>query len=270
MLRTRPSGVPRWIPPGKSAVDHPPIALVVALAQERRAVQRCLASVRNWRGGEFRALVGELAGQAVVVVQAGIGRDRARSALLAASDRSPLRAAWSLGFAGGLAETLRPGDLVCPGMALQDDGLRGLSFGAAPALVPVRAALAAAGMSAEPGAVLTVDVPLRTPSSKRAAHRRTGAVAVDMEAAGVAQAARTLGIPWLAIKAVVDGVEDPLPEFLAGCTTPSGDLRWRGVIESLCGSGEDRRALWRLGRASRQAALTIRRALDVALAAWSP
>ena len=246
-----------------------PVALVVALAQERRPLLRLLAAARQGRADEFRLIVGELAGQTAVLIQAGIGRDRARRALLAAAHRFPVRAAWSLGFSGGLAETLCPGDLVCPAVVLQDDGRTGQSFGVAPAQAAVRAALAAAGIRTHDGPLLTVDDPLRTPEVKRAAHRRTGAVAVDMEAAGVAEAARELGIPWLAIKAVVDAAGEALPEFLAGCTTAQGELRWRGLLSNLA-SARRRRTLWRLRRASRQAAQGLQRAVDVAFAAWSP
>ncbi len=251
-------------------MDSPPIALVVALAQERRAVQRALVSVHHRCMREFRALAGELAGRAVVLVQAGIGRDRSRSALLAISSRIRVRAAWSLGFAGGLTDVLHPGDIVCPAVVLQDDGLGGRSMDPAPAHAPIRQALAASGIRVDAGALLTVDLALRTPSTKGAAYRRTGAVAVDMEAAGVAEGARSLGIPWLAIKAVVDGVGEPLPECLAACTKPTGDLRWRGVVAGLCGRGQDRHSFWRLSRASHQAVRALRRALPVAVAAWPP
>lgn len=246
-----------------------PVALVVALAQERRPLQRRLAAARQGRAGDFRVVVGELAGRAVVLIQAGIGRDRARRALLAASHQFSFHAAWSLGFAGGLAETLCVGDVVCPAAVLQDDGRTGQSFGVAPAQADVCAALAAAGIRIHDGPLLTVDDPLRTPEVKRAAHRRTGAVAVDMEAVGVAEAARELGIPWLAIKAVVDAAGEALPEFLAGCTTAQGELRWRGLLSNLA-SARRRRTLWRLHRASRQAAQGLQRAVDVAFAAWSP
>lgn len=251
-------------------MDRSPIALVVALAPERQAVQRSLASVHHWRTDDCHALVGGCAGQVLVLLQAGIGRDRARRAVLTASRRFPFRAAWSLGFAGGLAEGLGAGDVVCPTVLLQDDGRTGQSVAVAPAQAAVSTALAAAGIPTQTGPLLTVDVPLRTPEAKRAARQRTGAVAVDMEATGVAEAAHALGIPWLAIKAIVDGVGEPLPEFLAGCTTPDGQLRWRVLLPSLLSDGERRRTLWRLGRASRQAARSLKRALDVALPAWSP
>lgn len=246
-----------------------PIALVVALAPERRPLQRRLAAARHGRVEEFRLVAGGLAGQCAVLIQAGIGRDRARRALLAVARRFPFRAAWSLGFAGGLAETLRAGDLVCPAAVLLDDGRTGQAFGAAPAQAAVRAALSAAGIRIHDGPLLTVASALRTPEVKRAAHQRTGAVAVDMEAAGVAEAARELEIPWLAIKAVVDAAGEALPAFLAGCTTAQGGLRWQGLLWSLA-SRRGGRTLWRLHRASRQAARGLRRALDAAFAAWSP
>jgi nucleoside phosphorylase len=247
-----------------------PIALVVALGQERRALKRSLAFARDRRLREFRAEIGAVSGGTVVLMQAGIGWDRARSALLAASRVFPLRAAWSLGFAGGLADGLRAGDLVCPSVVLLDEGRSGEAYNAAPVHTDIRATLSAAGLSVHDGSVLTVGAPLRTPQAKRAAHRRTGAVAVDMEAVGVARGARSLGVPWLTIKAVVDAVEEPLPEFLAGCTTPGGDLRWRGVMWSLVGSGQRRRTLRRLAQSSGQAAVSLQRALDAIFAAWSP
>lgn len=255
--------------PDRGVVTRP-VAMVVALARERRALQDALAAGLQWWTEDFRAVSGRLGDQPVIVIQAGIGRDRARRALLATSRWHPLRAAVSLGFAGGLVDALRPGDLVCPAMVLSDDGVLGLPFPAAPGQAAVRAALSADGPRVHDGPLLTVDAPLRTPQVKRAAHQRTGAVAVDMEAAGMAEAAQALGIPWLALKAVVDGVEEPLPEFLAGCTTDRGELRWRGLLGALLAGGERRRTLRRLGRASQQAGLGLRRGLSVALAAWSP
>jgi nucleoside phosphorylase len=244
------------------------VALVVALSQERRALQRLVTSVRPERVGEFRLVVGARMGQGVILVQAGIGRERARRALLAASHRFLLDAAWSLGFAGGLIDAVSPGHLVCPAVVLKDDGLQGESLEAIPAQAAVSAALADAGISTHTGSLLTVDAPLRAEMVKRAAHQRTGAMAVDMEAAGVAEAARDLQLPWLAIKAVVDPVTEPLPDFLARCTTARGNLRWRGVLWSCLVGGERRRTLRRLRRAGRQASLALAKGLDVALRAW--
>ena len=242
-----------------------PVALVVALSTERRALERCLLARRVRHLGKLRLALGAIADQAVVLIQAGVGAARARSALLTAAREFPFRAAWSLGLAGGLADDLAPGDLVCPAVVLWDDGAQGQ-------VLPPTAASAAIGAvlhRVHAGPLLTVEVPLRTAQAKRTARERTGAVAVDMEAAGVATAARDLGVPWLALKAVADSARESLPEFLAGCTTPAGDLRWRGLLWS-CLYGERRRVFRRLRREAGLATFSLMRNLEPALRAGSP
>jgi adenosylhomocysteine nucleosidase len=242
-----------------------PIALVVALAAERRALQRRLVAPQARHLGRLRLVMGTAADQAVVLIQSGVGADRARSALLAAGRELSFRAAWSLGFAGGLADDLAPGDLICPAVAILDDGRQGQAFSASAS----SAALCATLHGANGGSLLTVAIPLRTEEAKRAARNRTGAVAVDMEAAGVAAAARDLGIPWLAIKAVVDDAWEPLPEFLTGCTTPLGELRWRRLLWNFL-FAERRRVFRRLRRKAGLATLSLKRSLHVALRAGLP
>jgi adenosylhomocysteine nucleosidase len=242
-----------------------PIALVVALAAERRALQRRLVAPRLRRVEGLRLVMGAAADQAVVLIQSGAGVARARSALLTAAGEFPFRAAWSLGFAGGLTDDLAPGDLICPAVALLDDGRQGQAYTAAASAAVICAAL----HDADAGPLLTAETPLRTEEAKRAARVRTGASAVDMEAAGVAAAARDLGIPWLAIKAVVDDAWEPLPEFLTGCTTPRGDLRWSRLLWSFLFT-ERRRVFRRLRRKAELATLSLKRSLDVALRAGLP
>lgn len=245
----------------------PLVLLVVALASERRALQDALRARRCERLGPRPAVRGRLVGRDVLLVQAGIGRDRAQEAVAAAAGQWGVQAAWSLGFSGGLVERLRPGDLVYPASVL-DEADAGAPMAADASHDAVCAALRRAGLSVEPGALVTVQTVLRTPEAKRAAARRHAAVAVEMEAAGVARAARDLGIPWSALKAVVDTVDDPLPAFLARCTTPQGNLRWRGLVTGALQGREFWRSVRRLERASRQAGRSLRQGLEAAFAAW--
>ncbi len=60
--------------------------------------------------------------------------------------------------------------------------------------------------------LITVHEALGTPESKRRCHEQTGAVGVDMETAAVAQVAGELGVPHLAMRVVLDSVDDLLPE----------------------------------------------------------
>ncbi len=255
-------------PPHRTSPITPVIALVVALSSERRTLERCLPSLQRQPWEESWLSVGEYRGRGVAVLQAGIGPERARSAVLAASRRLSFSGVWSLGFAGGLHEALLTGDLVCPEAVLREAAGVVERVAASPSCQAVRAALATQALAVHAGGLLSVGAPLRTPETKRLAQRRTGALAVDMEAAGVADAAGFLGIPWLALKAVVDPVAEPLPEFLDRVTTSQGNLNWMGLIESLVATGR-RQTLRRLGRAAARAAGSLRRGIPVALQAWA-
>ena len=245
------------------------VLLVVALAAERCALQGSLQGRRNQRFEGRSAVRGSLAGRDILLVQAGIGRERARDAVVAAARECDLEAAWSLGFACGLNDRLQPGDLIFPAAVLDDADAGGVPLTADHSHAAVCAALRRAAVPVDPGNLITVGTVLRTPEAKRAVGRRSGAVAAEMEAAGVARAARDLGIPWAALKAVVDAVDDPLPPFLAACTTPQGDVRWRGLLVGALESRDFWRSLGRLGRASRQAGRTLRQGLEIAFAAWA-
>jgi nucleoside phosphorylase len=244
------------------------LAVVVALAQERRALAHALELPREERIGEFRVLRGTLAGRSLRLIQAGIGAARAGRATRELLDRLPCDGVWSLGFGGGLVAGLSPGDLVCADRILCET-TEGCAVRMGAAAEPVVSALRAAGLRAHAGPILTVGAPLRTGAAKRAAHERTGALAVEMEAFGAAEVAAARGLPWMALKVILDGVEDPLPEITARCTTPCGGLSIRGLGEALLGGGEALAALWRLARAARAARRSLRGGLQAA-AAWSP
>jgi adenosylhomocysteine nucleosidase len=246
-----------------------PVILVVALAAERHALRGSLRSAHHGALGNRPIVRGTLAGRDVLLVQAGIGRERARQAVIAAAGTFGAHAVWSLGFAGGLADALRPGDLVCPGAILDDGEPTGALIACDASHTAVCAALRHARLPVDSGALITVEAPLRTPEAKRAAHRRSGAVAVEMEAAGVARAAQALGIPWAALKVVVDAVGDPLPASLARCTSPEGDLRWRALLAGALTGRRFWRPLWRLGRASRLAGRNLWQGFEVAFGAWA-
>lgn len=247
----------------------PVVLLVVALAAERYAIQGSLHERRNRRLCDRSAVRGRLAGRDILLVQAGIGRDRARDAVVAAAREFDLETAWSLGFAGALSERLRAGDLVFPAAVLDDADVGGVPLAADCSHAAVCAALRRAAVPVEPGNLITVGTVLRTPEAKRGVGLRSGAVAAEMEAAGVARAARDLGIPWAALKVIVDAADDPLPHFLAACTTAQGDLRWRGLLVGALEGRDFWRSLARLARASRKAGRTLRQGLEVAFAAWA-
>ena len=239
------------------------LLVVVALSVERRAVlAHCTAPqqtrVVGW--SLFRATVES---QTCAVLQAGLGRERARGAVLAAAAGNRPSAVWSVGFAGGLADDLHCGALVIPSMLFTCDG--------APArpLDPRARALCSAlrhmNLAVTNGPLITVAAPVHTPETKRALARHSGAVAVDMEAAGIADAAAAIGCPCLALKVVLDDCRTELPPALDGAVRPDGDLSWRGLGRALAAGP----ALLALGRASHSARKRLEAAFPAAISAWA-
>lgn len=102
----------------------------------------------------------------------------------------------SVGFCGALDPALRIADIVVGTTVFTDGG----AFAAEP---PITAARHRAGP------VITADHVVGTAEEKRKLHA-AGSVAVDMEAAGVAQRAQKLGVPFFCIKSVTDLADETM------------------------------------------------------------
>jgi len=239
-----------------------PLALIVALAVERRTLQSLLSRRHESRVEDRRVVQGYRADQPVILIQAGLGSDNARAAARLVCRHFDCRALWSVGVAGGLAPTLRPGQLVVPSAVFPETPGRVLPVTDSGGLKQLEPHVAR-------GRLLTLSRPLLTAGEKQAWHERTGAIAVDMEAAGVGEAAAELGLPWCAVKAILDSADQTLPAFLAAGTSAEGDLTWSPLLSALWSPARLRAALG-LGRATRVALAALVAALAALLDAGSP
>jgi 4-hydroxy-3-methylbut-2-enyl diphosphate reductase len=144
-------------------------------------------------GFEARALRRGLAGAQVVRTGAGVRHARRAARKLAGS---PARSVAIAGVCGALDRDLRPGDVVVASELRGGDET--IACQTARALCE---ALAAAGISAEPVPLLSVDHMVR--GRERRTLRASGARAVDMESAWLAEGAA--GRPLAVLRVVVDG-----------------------------------------------------------------
>jgi adenosylhomocysteine nucleosidase len=138
--------------------------------------------------------------------------------------REPFDAVAVAGVCGGLDPSLAPGDLIlatrvgAPGKPdlTPDTGL----------LAAVQRSLHTAGRRFVSAGLLTVDQPVASTTEKRDLWNAYGAAGVDMETYAVVETVQARGLPWFALRAVVDP---------AGSTLPAPLRAWRGE--------EDERAL---------------------------
>lgn len=183
----------------------------------------------------------------------GMGATAARNAadrLLGAGARA--LASW--GMAGGLDPTLAPGTLCLPEEVMTPDGkpLRTTDYWRE------RLGGALAGREVvHRGRLLTVASPISSPADKAALHAQTGAAAVDMESAAVADVANRRGLPFIAVRVIVDGAHDVLPRTIAAAADEGGQVRLWQLIGGLARTPTDLAPIFRLARRYHSASRTL-------------
>lgn len=200
----------------------------------------------------------------VALLSTGIGRRATEKALAAflAEHRPQIELLISSGFAGGLVRGLSPGELVLAERLRLEDGQE---------IEVEKELLAQAAAAFEPfgahrGPVLTVGKLARAVEEKRRLGLRSRALAVEMEAFWIAALAREYRLPFLAVKAILDPLERPLPYF-AGAVF--GRRPPVGVALSLLSRPWQLLEVPRLAGAARLASSRLARALEALVGAFA-
>jgi adenosylhomocysteine nucleosidase len=175
---------------------------------KRRQVKRTPLALDGLHG--FRA---EIGGKEFAVVGHGIGHRRATETARGAFDSIPgAELVIGTGVVGALSSGLKPGDLVLSDRIMTIDGDGQVAERVIAVndshLRAVGRSLTSAGVAYSTGAILTSHRVLATGAEKRRAKESTGAIAVDMETAAIAAEAAARGLPFVAIRAVLDEVDD--------------------------------------------------------------
>jgi adenosylhomocysteine nucleosidase len=254
VLTFRSGRSPRIATAHASAVDspNPPLSgagegvarlgVVAALAVEARALGR--AGIDGLHDG-------------TLVEVSGVGCAAARQGAqrLVAAGCTALA---SFGLAGALDPRLLPGAILIPEQVLLEGCGRALQ--ATPTWrARVVARLAALGLGPlESGTLLTSLKMLGAVAEKARASGATGAAAVDMESFAVAEVACARGLPFLALRVVVDRACDELPRALEGITGPSGELVVGRLIGGLLWHPSSVRPVLRLARRYQAARRSLR------------
>ena len=200
------------------------VILIAALDSELTGIRRHLELDDTFHVGDIRMERGRLGGRDCVLVQSGMGRQRAEQALRAVLAQYHPVAVLSLGFCGAVAATLRVGDLVVcsPVGAL-------LTLPTGPRVAPspvgwlhcdgalVQQALA---IPMPPGTnqlvgggCLTIPSAAGPRDVKQWLSESFPSVAVDMESFWIGLLAQEAGVPWLVVRSVSDTLAESLPSF---------------------------------------------------------
>ncbi len=226
----------------------PTVLLCAATAFEARLLARSVGLAPGQRPEPHL-------GPRVVLIRVGVGAPRL-PALPPPGVPTPVTAILGVGLCGGLGPRSAPGTVVVA-TAIQDAGGGKRPCHAGWGALAHRAAVAA-GIPVVGGPVLWSPHLLLTPEEKAAA-AATGAVAVDMESGPLFTIAAGRGLPFAALRVVLDGPGDRLPPALPGLLGPGGEVRVGRLLALLVRTpaqaislvalaGRGRRALGALGR----------------------
>jgi adenosylhomocysteine nucleosidase len=201
------------------------IIIFYAFSREAAALKRRFESRTPLEMAGLKGFRGRLGGVEVAGIATGIGIERARQAARRAFEKIPeAKLAISTGVAGALSEGLAAGDLiVADRLVLSAEG-RGDSAAQVLSidrgeLERLQESLRAAAIPFSTGAMLTSARALTTVADKRGAKAATGAVAVDMESAAIADEARIRGVPFVCVRAILDTAD----EDVIGAELPDED-----------------------------------------------
>jgi adenosylhomocysteine nucleosidase len=152
----------------------------------------------------------------------------------------------SFGLAGGIDPSLEAGAILLPDEVQGGDGrVHRCETGWRNRL--------SATIPARTGKLLTSSKAVGSVEDKAALFRSTGAVAVDMESAAIAEVAERHGLPFVAVRVVVDSAADVLPHAVTAAADNEGHLQiWR-LIGALALAPNELAPLIRLARRYRAA-----------------
>ena len=198
-----------------SALD---VVAFAALAWEARTILAALHEVlpadapRRWTGRLPD-------GGSCLVVQTGMGAARAAAAARAVP---PAGAVLSLGCGGGLVPWLRTGDVVVATEVVALDTTCRPGARASAVVPPVELGAHEGAVASSPGVLATI--------AEKTAAAGCGALLVDMESWVFAAEAERRGVPFAAVRVVLDGATDELPALSGAMDATTGDIDlWRVV-----------------------------------------
>lgn len=212
----------------------------------------------------FVAYRHKTAASQLVAVQVGVGHRRAAEGARQLIRRFSPCALVSFGFAGGLITQLTRGTLVIGTGLVSDDSSTVVAEAHRHLIDQFQAAAEAEGLSVRQGRVVTAKQIVADATSKAALQRKSGACAVDMETAGIVQAAREVGLPWVAVRAIVDCATDRLPVECLMTLRDDGHVAAGLLMRAVCRSPSLLRHFLTLARGTAMA----RRHLSRVLARW--
>lgn len=194
------------------------LALLGAMEEEITKLQRHMVLQEAFTRLDCHMYRGKYRDKTVLLGQTGLGKERAEAATRFVLEHYPVTAVISFGFAGGLTEESKIGDvIICSTLYAANEQIHKEPQPENPCysddslVSPVLQAMESTRTRFRQGSSVTVVRPALSPEAKLVLGQTFHADVVDMESYWVARVASDRHIPFLAIRAISDTIWDNLP-----------------------------------------------------------
>lgn len=203
------------------------LALLGAMREEVSGLKRQMVIKEVLAPNDCRIYKGKYRKQEVLLVETGLGKERAETAGEFALEHYPVSAIVSLGFAGALTSKVAVGDIIlCARLCCSQETPLGAGYSDAGLLSVATQALRGKKLCFQQGNSVTVVTPISEPKQRQTLGGAFKAEVADMEAYWLARLAQSRRIPFLGVRAISDTLEDnlsPIGRYL-------GSNHWRRQV----------------------------------------
>lgn len=227
------------------------LLIVAALGDEVRIIRSKMVMDSTIHFKPAILYRGQYQNQEVDLLVTGMGMDRARKGLTQTLEGFAPKLILHVGYAGGTSPVAGLGCLVLADRVTETQS--GNFFRTDSSLFEKAKTLCEEQrLSHCVGGIVTVSKVISSPHEKADIGATHGAIALDMEAAGISQIACARKIPFLVAKAVLDQVEMELPNF-QDCIEATGETKPVKLVRRLFKNPKEMMALSHLSYNASQA-----------------
>jgi adenosylhomocysteine nucleosidase len=192
------------------------LVILAALKQEIASLARSLSEKKYSNLERFSVCKGKYNDKNVLLVITGMGRERAERATKMVLKSNQLTLLVSLGFAGALNPELAAGDIIlCSGVHYGDGNDNNMTYyihsSDKEMYTLLCRTLESESVNFRTGEVVSVLQPIQTAEERAELRDQFNAEIVDMESYWIASIAAQRQVPFLALRAVSDTVDDIFP-----------------------------------------------------------
>ncbi len=197
------------------SASGPPWLIAAAVEQEIQGLRTGLRAGQPLSGQHENAWEGHWRGTRLLLVRTGVGPQQARQGLSPFLNGDPYRGILSIGYAGGLKDECKLGDILVPEEVRSVPPLPEVCFRPDPDLRKKVLTLASNGpWKIHTGRMITSDHVVITSEEKHGLGRAYDAASVEMESAVVAELADQASLPCVVVRVVLDEASFSLPDMI--------------------------------------------------------